>query len=204
MFREGERPVKHLFWATTVSILRCAMACGSPFSAEIGPPDADTDSSPDRGDRDTGHKDSAPDHTDSSDAHTDHTDGGQLVDGAHKDTGFPEDSPVGDVDVAVDAVTDRDASGPPTDTGPVDTGCTPLTSTFQTGWCYSPGITTPGTYCVTSTSTGQHAGTTPAECQCAATFTCACLVAAGDPCDGHGVFTSCTDGGGMGPDVICS
>jgi hypothetical protein len=186
-------------------------ACGSPFSAKIGPPDADTDNSPDRGDRDMGHTDargdrtdSSPDHKDSAPDHTDRKDGGQLVDGGHKDVVFPDvapwDSPVGDVH----------ADGSPRDvvsswdTGPVDTGCTPLTSTFQTGWCYSPGITTPGAYCVTSTSTGQHAGTTPAECQCAATFTCACLVAAGDPCDGHGVFTSCTDGGGMGPDVICS
>ena len=109
-----------------------------------------------------------------------------------------------------EADVDSDAPVIVTDAGhdalpPADAGCTPFVAK-------GPGVcgaaSPPESFCTFfDISSSYLPSTTPVECQCATTFTCACLYAHGVDtsafCAGGGVPVKCTDNANSGPSVEC-
>lgn len=91
----------------------------------------------------------------------------------------------------------QDSALPPDDAGhdaEHEAGCAPPPPPSPPNWCGS--ISVPTDYCETQ-GTGIFFGTTPAECQCLATYNCACITKyASDICKATGgTFSSCTGSG---------
>jgi len=153
-------------------------ACGSPFSAGIAEqPDSGG------GPGDSGVIEEMPEVTDS---------------GNHADATPDEAMP----DVRDSGSEQADEETPDVqDSGIVpvgDSGCTP----YPPGsiFCGGAPMAVPGFYCMSFMYGGGAQLATPPECQCAGTYTCACILAhSADPCDGAGTFKSCS-----GTTVYCS
>ena len=175
-----------------ITLSLAAAACGSPFEATTHEPHGDAALSeasvePETG-TEGGHREASVKHEAGADAPPPPVDAG--------DAGT--DSPVV-VDAGHDA--GHDAPPPP----PVDAGCTPFVAKAPP--VCSMG-SAPGTFCTFFEISSSYLATvTPPECQCAETFTCACLYA-------HGVDTAafctastppvkCTDNANSGPTVEC-
>ena len=87
-------------------------------------------------------------------------------------------------DAVVDAQVWLDADAPE---------CGPTLPNSSTA-CGPYGVNVPSSFCLL-TSASAYGGTMPGPCQCAATYTCACLMAAvHDPCGANGRFVGCVDG----------
>jgi hypothetical protein len=100
----------------------------------------------------------------------------------------------------------HDAPAPPVDSGH-DTGCTPFGTAMVTCPDLTPISTTPTNYCVYDSTSGVSTlATTPAECQCKSTYSCACLEGSvtvpGQLCKATQVYAGCTVVGGA-PLVTC-
>jgi hypothetical protein len=92
-----------------------------------------------------------------------------------------------------DAVGSAQDAGPDVDVPEVPMGCG-ATLPFGSSVCGMYGVNVPSSYCLL-TSASAYGGTMPGRCQCAATYTCACLMAAvHDPCGANGRFAGCVDG----------
>jgi hypothetical protein len=102
-------------------------------------------------------------------------------DRAATDAGAPDQ-------VATDATPDRD---------PSDAGCTPSPSVsyVECPGIYEPGFTQPANFCLWNAEGSQASyPVTPAECQCAGQYTCACLAGHyADPCVALGLKSMCQD-----------
>lgn len=179
----------------TGALLLCLMlsACGSPFTSgeHLMMPDDDAATE-------------ASDTSDSNVAEAARHEGGHHEAEAGVDTGAP-------VDGGTDTPVTSDAPPPPIEAGhdvtppPVDAGCTPFVAKAPN--VCSMGVA-PATFCTFfEISSSYLATTTPVECQCEATFTCACLYAHGVDtssfCAGGGTPTKCTDNANSGPSVEC-
>jgi hypothetical protein len=181
-----------------ILLLALLPACGDPFVAGIRDPDAGRERGTELGPPDVAHpRETSRDFdagTDSEEFDAVWTDSSSPPGDAGKDvtTHPPIDAP-SDV-----SSLDRDAGPPPPppkDAGPTDAGCTPFSP--ATIMCGGVVMNEPENYCV-SYGGGGYITPTPAECQCAATYTCACLEAHGIcpmgtlvTCEGPG-FVECS------------
>jgi hypothetical protein len=155
--------------------LACA-ACGGSFSSDPPAPDAGRDAPLRTMLPDAAHEE---DHTDPTDAAPDRA----LLDAPPGDVHTPPDAPV-------DHVAPVDAPPPP-----ADAACIP----FGVATVLCPGgigSTTPGQYCVYESTEGtSEVATTPAACQCASTYTCACLESSvtvpSDLCASGQIYAGC-------------
>jgi hypothetical protein len=89
---------------------------------------------------------------------------------------------------------------------PDDAACTPFGTETVLCPVESGTSTAPGTYCTYTTSGGFAFAATPVECQCKATYTCACLESTvtmpGELCPTGEVFFECDNSTGV-PIVYC-
>jgi hypothetical protein len=130
--------------------------------------------------------------------------------GAIPDSGSPDAAPsdaapadAASPDAAADVVTVTDSG--PVDSGPVDTGVDSACITPFAYYCAGGGLVAnaPSEVCVYDEYFVSYSlGAVPYACQCATTFTCACLGYYGSTVCGGRSWSFCTDTGG-GPQVTC-
>jgi hypothetical protein len=180
--------------ATTVSVFGLAItvfvsACGAPFFSSSDDLDAGHH-------LEARHDVGAPEASDEASRHVG-TEGGP-------DTAS-HDARVADTPSSPDASAGGHEGGRGGERGPADAGCSPLPSQPITCPYGTTGATSPAQFCFTFGGMGYESAT-PAACQCAATYTCACLLAAGLDwaalCGSPSYVGSCTDTA-TGPEVTC-
>jgi hypothetical protein len=130
--------------------------------------------------------------------------------GAPLDSGSPDAAPsdaapsdAAPSDAVVDVVTVTDSG--PADTGPVDAGVDSACITPFAYYCAGGGLVAnaPSEVCVYDEYFVSYSlGAVPYACQCATTFTCACLSYYPSTVCGGRSWSFCTDTGG-GPQVTC-
>jgi hypothetical protein len=176
--------------AAWLSLLLTAGACGSPFELAGELPDSGTEP-------DDAELDSAP--PPPPEAGADHRETHPRHDAGEREAARQDSPPP-----------------PPEDSGHDaghDAGCAPYPTTSVACPTGSPYAVTPGEYCVDfisvyPTSESSETYSTPPECQCASTYTCACLVASvgGDTsklCSMGFNYNGCTVYGGTALLVSC-
>jgi len=170
-------------------ILLLLIGCGgAPFTlAELGPdaqaegpsdpmPSVIPDASHEAGFHDAGGSDGAMVSQD-----------GRIVFDAQATDGAPDtgsDTAADVVDAGAPGVTD--ASADVVDAGAVEAApCLPMASSVQYCGQSARQLIAPGQYCASGVNGPDSILTTPPECQCAGTYTCACLVAHVQSCPGQ-------------------
>jgi hypothetical protein len=117
--------------------------------------------------------------------------------------GSPDAPPDSPPDAGRDVGVDSPLDSPP-DAAPdaPSTTCTPITQTAFT--CGGQAISSPYQFCAYNLGTGVGGALAmPAACQCAETFTCACLLMVESPCGGL-VYHGCVVDPGFRLTVTCS